>query len=233
MALNLSRNQQLFAAALAQGTGLNPYVIEGWMINEEPQGAQQTVGQNDQNWLNIGNVDSGARIGHGDAIWSNPVAAGRATAQWLKGQNSVAGYGTASPGIRNILSSAGQGPAAQISAIQHSGWATSGEPSLPGLYAQASGGPTPKIPAGYKAPAGSLSATGSGGGGSGSSRGANLGPLQNVGPLKAQLLPTGTTGQPKTTPVADMFSTLGGMGGNSQSAKTWDLLSNLAKAQGV
>jgi len=230
MPLSLSRNQQLFAAALAQGTGLNPYVVEGWMINEEPQGAQSTVGQNDQNWLNIGNVDSGARLGHGDSIWSNPVAAGRATAEWLKGNPSVAGYGVASPGIQAITRSAGQGAGAQIAAIQHSGWATSGEPSLPGLYSQASGGPTPVIPKGYKAPAGSMTST------PGSSttnvKNVSLGPLGTVQPVKAQLVGQGTTNSgPKESDLLGMFGTQDSKS-DPGAACVWNAMAGLLRTQG-
>ena len=42
-------------------------------------------------------------------------------------------------GIRAILSTGGQSPEAQIAAIQHSGWASSGYPSLPALYQQVTG----------------------------------------------------------------------------------------------
>ena len=43
-----------------------------------------------------------------------------------------------SAGIRAILSTAGQSPAAQVAAIQRSGWASSGYPDLPGLLQQVS-----------------------------------------------------------------------------------------------
>ena len=60
-------------------------------------------------------------------------------AGWLKGQNTIPGYGHASAGIRAVLATAGQSPDAQISALQRSGWASSGYPSLPQLYRQVAG----------------------------------------------------------------------------------------------
>ena len=62
--------------------------------------------QNNNDWLNIGYTDS-ATYGSSDSIWSNPVTAADATAGWLKGQNTIPGYGTASSGIQGILSTAG------------------------------------------------------------------------------------------------------------------------------
>ena len=59
-----------------------------------------------------------------------------ASAGWLKGQNTIPGYGTASAGVQAILHTAGQSPQAQIAALQQSGWASSGYPSLPALLAQ-------------------------------------------------------------------------------------------------
>ncbi|MGH2892097.1 MAG: hypothetical protein ACRDPM_02345, partial [Solirubrobacteraceae bacterium] len=72
-------------------------------------------------------------------IWADPTAAADATAGWLKGQNTIPNYGTASSGIQSILSTAGQPPEVQVSALQNSGWASSGYPSLPSLYQQVAG----------------------------------------------------------------------------------------------
>ncbi len=132
----LTSAQQQFASRLATDTGLDPGVVSAWMLAEESGGAavsRQNANNND--WLNIGYTDSGT-YGSSDPIWSDPVAAADATAGWLKGQNTIPGYGTASSGIQAILATAGQGPAAQISALQSSGWASSGYPSLPTLYQQ-------------------------------------------------------------------------------------------------
>jgi hypothetical protein len=131
----LTPGQQQFATQLAAQTGLDSGVISAWMLAEESGGAaasRQAQGNND--WLNIGWTDSG-RYGTTDGIWSDPISAANATAGWLKGQNTIPGYGTASAGVQSILSSAGQPPAQQIAALQHSGWASSGYPDLPGVYA--------------------------------------------------------------------------------------------------
>ena len=130
----MTTGQQQFASRLASDTGLDPGVVSAWLLAEEngsAAGSRQAANNND--WLNIGYTDSGT-YGSGDSIWSDPTAAADATAGWLKGQNTIPGYGTASGGIQAILSTAGQTPQAQIAAIQNSGWASSGYPSLPGLY---------------------------------------------------------------------------------------------------
>jgi hypothetical protein len=135
----LTSGQQTFATRLAADTGLDSGVVSAWLLAEESGGAavsRQSASNND--WLNIGYTDSGT-YGSADNIWSDPSAAADATAGWLKGQNTIPGYGTASSGIQSILSTAGQSPQAQISALQNSGWASSGYPSLPSLYQQVAG----------------------------------------------------------------------------------------------
>jgi hypothetical protein len=135
----LTSAQQTFASRLAADTGLDGGVVSAWMLAEESGGAavsRQSANNND--WLNIGYTDSGT-YGSADNIWADPAAAADATAGWLKGQNTIPGYGTASSGIQAILSTAGQPPEAQISALQNSGWASSGYPSLPSLYQQVAG----------------------------------------------------------------------------------------------
>jgi hypothetical protein len=135
----LTSAQQTFASRLAADTGLDSGVVSAWLLAEESGGAavsRQAANNND--WLNIGYTDSGT-YGSADNIWADPSAAADATAGWLKGQNTIPGYGTASSGIQAILSTAGQAPEAQISALQNSGWASSGYPSLPSLYQQVAG----------------------------------------------------------------------------------------------
>jgi hypothetical protein len=132
----LTSAQQQFAARLAADTGLNTGVVSAWLLAEESGGAAQSrQAANNNDWLNIGYTDSGT-YGSSDAVWSNPLTAADATAGWLKGQTTIPGYGTASAGIQAILATAGQDPSAQISALQNSGWASSGYPSLPSLYQQ-------------------------------------------------------------------------------------------------
>ena len=132
----LTSGQAEFASRLAAQTGLNTQVIASWLLAEESgDAAKAREGANNNDWLNIGYTDS-ATYGASDSIWANPDTAADATAGWLKGQNSVPGYGPASAGIRAILATASQSPEAQIQAIQHSGWASSGYPDLPSLYTQ-------------------------------------------------------------------------------------------------
>jgi hypothetical protein len=135
----LTSDQQQFASRLAADTGMDSGVVSAWLLAEESGGAaqsRQTAGNND--WLNIGYTDSGT-FGSADNVWSDPVNAADATAGWLKGQNTIPGYGTASSGIQAILHTAGQAPAAQIQALQSSGWASSGYPDLTSLYQQVAG----------------------------------------------------------------------------------------------
>lgn len=135
----LTTGQQTFAARLAKLTGLDYRVIGAWLLAEEngtAAASRQAAHNND--WLNIGYTDQGT-YGAGDSIWSDPVTAADATASWLQGHSSIPGYGAASPGIQAILSSKSQTPAAQITAIQHSGWASGGYPELPTLYAKVAG----------------------------------------------------------------------------------------------
>jgi hypothetical protein len=135
----LTSAQQQFASRLAGDTGLDPGVVSAWLLAEESGSAavsRQSANNND--WLNIGYTDSGT-YGSADSVWSNPATAADATAGWLKGQNTIPGYGTASSGIQAVVATAGQAPAAQISALQNSGWASSGYPSLPSLYQQVAG----------------------------------------------------------------------------------------------
>jgi hypothetical protein len=113
--------------------------VAAWLLAEESGGAAQSrQAANNNDWLNIGYTDS-ATYGASDSIWSDPTTAADATAGWLKGQNTIPGYGTASAGIRSILNTAGQPPPAQITALQRSGWASSGYPSLPALYQELAG----------------------------------------------------------------------------------------------
>jgi hypothetical protein len=135
----LTSAQQQFASRLASDTGLDPGVVSAWLLAEESGGAavsRQSANNND--WLNIGYTDSGT-YGSSDSVWSDPTTAADATAGWLRGQNTIPGYGTASSGVQSILSTAGQPASVQISALQNSGWASSGYPDLPALYQQVAG----------------------------------------------------------------------------------------------
>ncbi len=135
----LTTDQQQFASRLSADTGLNPQVIAAWLLAEESGGAAQSrQSANNNDWLNIGYTDSGT-YGSADSVWSDPLTAADATAGWLKGQDTIPGYGTASSGIQAILNSVNQSPQAQIAAIQNSGWASSGYGDLPALYSQVGG----------------------------------------------------------------------------------------------
>jgi hypothetical protein len=103
------------------------------MLAEQSGGAAKSrEAAGNHNWLNIGYTDSGT-YGSGASVWSDPASAAHATAGWLKGEDTIDGYGRASAGVRSILNSAGQSPEAQVQALQRSGWASSGYPDLPAV----------------------------------------------------------------------------------------------------
>jgi hypothetical protein len=132
----LNANQTAFAAELSAKTGLDPKVVAGWVLSEEPASSKQAPnGAN--NWLNIGATDSGY-YGAGNPAWSDPKAAADFTAQWMAG-TAAPGFGTASSGIQSILKTAGKSISDQIVAIQHSGWASSGYPNLVNTVESVSG----------------------------------------------------------------------------------------------
>ena len=134
----LTTDQQQFATRLAADTGLSTQVVAAWMLAEESGGAAQSrQAASNNDWLNIGYTDSGT-YGSSDSIWSNPVTAADATAGWLKGQDTIPGYGRAAAGIQAIMQTAGQSPQAQMAAIENSGWASGGYPELAQLFAQVS-----------------------------------------------------------------------------------------------
>lgn len=129
----LTPGQRTFATQLAAETGMNPQVVAAWMLAEQSGGAatsRESAGNH--NWLNIGYTDS-ATYGASASVWSDPASAAHATAGWLKGEDTVDGYGKASAGVQSILNSAGQSPEAQMQALQRSGWASSGYPDLPAV----------------------------------------------------------------------------------------------------
>ncbi len=122
---HLTSGQEIFAARVAQLTGLSPRVVAAWELAEESgSAAQGRQAQNNFDWLNIGYTDS-ANLGTGDSVWGDPVRAAEATAGWIKGRDTIPGYGTASPGIQAILKTVGQSPQQQMMAIANSGWASS------------------------------------------------------------------------------------------------------------
>ena len=132
----MTPGQRVFATQLAAETGLHPQVVASWMLAEQSStAARSREAAGNHNWLNIGWTDSGT-YGANAAVWSDPAAAAHATAGWLKGQETVDGYGRASAGVQSILTAVGQSPEAQIAALQRSGWASSGYPDLPALYRQ-------------------------------------------------------------------------------------------------
>jgi hypothetical protein len=121
----LTPGQEKFAGRVAELTGLDPRVVSAWELAEESGGAAQgreAAGNFD--WLNIGYTDS-ANLGTKDSIWNDPIKAAEATAGWIKGKDTIPGYGTASSGIQGILNTVGKSPREQMMAIANSGWASS------------------------------------------------------------------------------------------------------------
>jgi hypothetical protein len=130
----LNGNQSAFASRLQADTGLDPKVIAGWLLAEEPA-SSSTAPNGANNWLNIGAFDNGGWAFGGASVWADPQHAADATAAFMLGHpvNGITPPAYGSSGIRSIIASAGRGIQAQIAAIQRSGWATSGYPTLPSL----------------------------------------------------------------------------------------------------
>jgi D-alanyl-D-alanine carboxypeptidase len=211
---DLSQNQKLFASALAQSTGLNPNTVKAWLIAEEPAGAQSGY-KGTQDWLNVGITDSGPQ-GAGNSVWKDPVSAGQATGNWIKGTWADPGFGKASPGIQSILKTVGKTPQEQLAAIAGSGWASSGyggASRLQSLLSQVSGIGLPNVPAGG-------------------------GAVASASPIPAPQFGSGT---PAATGGPNIFNTLAGLEatrqkilGNNQPSileKGWDALGNFLSGQ--
>lgn len=134
----LTPSQRKFQEVLTRTTGLNSKVVGAWILAEmggaNSSAAQKRERSRNYNWLNIGWYDSGPGSITKDKVFGDPVAAAKATAEFLKGNK----FG-ASSGIQKILNYAGQSPEAQINAIASSGWASSGYnggSSLRSLFSQ-------------------------------------------------------------------------------------------------
>lgn len=146
--MSLNADQATFAQRLAADVGLDAAVVRAWVASEEPASASSAPnGAN--NWLNIGAFDAGGWAGGGASVWADPTTAADATAAFILGRpvNGVSAPLSASPGIRAIAGAAGQGAAAQVHAIQTSGWASSGYPNLPALVGTVGQGGTNPAPA--------------------------------------------------------------------------------------
>ena len=121
----LTAGQEKFAGRVAELTGLDPRVVSAWELAEESgSAAQGREAAGNFDWLNIGYTDS-ANLGTKDSIWNDPIKAAEATAGWIKGKDTIPGYGTASSGIQAILNTVGKSPREQMMAIANSGWASS------------------------------------------------------------------------------------------------------------
>lgn len=148
----LSPTQQKFITGFVQESGLNPSVAAAWLRNEEPKAPTNTdpAGHGAYNFMNIGITGSGS-YGADSSFWKDPTAAGKATAQWMKGDLSIPGFGKSIAPIQAIFQTAGQTPQQQIHAIQTSGWA-GGHPgavtenAMPGLYNDMTGAGGVQVP---------------------------------------------------------------------------------------
>lgn len=127
----VSDNQNIFANALAAKTGIDFGFICAWMYAEE--GSLQIVDDarhpgGDYNFLNVGQDDSGPTADANPANFSTPTSAAQFTFDWISDE--------AAPKIKAFLTEMPGLTAAQdITLLQQSGWATSGYPSLPQIYA--------------------------------------------------------------------------------------------------
>lgn len=110
----LTGNKGQFAKALAGLTGLNSTVVNAWLNHE--QGSSTVEGGN--NWLNVETGGPGGGSGPYSPTAKyvermTPVQAAAYTANWLRKNQP------------SILAARGQSAAAQVAAIENSGWAES------------------------------------------------------------------------------------------------------------
>jgi hypothetical protein len=104
-------DQKAFGQALAKLSGLSPAFINAWLLHEQPAGTPSAPGSN--NWLNVGYTDSGPDSTYYSIAGLSPQAAAAATWQWLQANQP------------SIAAAAGKSVAAQVEALEQSGWASS------------------------------------------------------------------------------------------------------------
>jgi hypothetical protein len=136
----ISSNQQNFAKAMQKVTGLNIDVITGWLLNEQGKENANPASDGLYNFLNIGIQSATRKFGNTNPVWfGSPSQAGFYTGEFLEGQWAPSpGYYGDYPAIRGAV---GANAAAQIAAIQSSGWASGGESSLGVLYDEVANSP--------------------------------------------------------------------------------------------
>jgi hypothetical protein len=105
--------QKTFGEEFAKLSGLNPSVVDAWLLHEQPAGSPSKPGSN--NWLNIQYTDSGPNATYFQIAALPARQAAQASVEWLRKQ----------PGLASILQAAGHGEAAEVTAIEDSGWASS------------------------------------------------------------------------------------------------------------
>ena len=114
--------------------GLSSQAVAAWMLAEKSGGAAQSrQSANNNDWLNIGYTDSGT-YGSSDSIWRNLIAAADATAGWLKGQDTIPGYGGPPPGSRRSFARPASHRRRRFRPF--SVWAGPGSADFQALYAQ-------------------------------------------------------------------------------------------------
>jgi hypothetical protein len=136
-------SQATMADIVARRTGVDINVIRAQIINEQgdsrSSAAQGRERAKNYNWLNIGWTDSGRTGFSYDDVWSDPVKAGNATADFMQGIGKVHG----APSIVNAYKQAkGKSAEEATRLIGLSGWASS-------QYKTAGGGPGSSLMAIY------------------------------------------------------------------------------------
>ena len=119
----LNPDQQEWAKAFAKELGVSLDFAAAEALRE---GGNGTPGDN--NWANIGWTDSGPTAITRDPVWQDPAAAGKATADWIRGKfGQKYGY-VAADGIQQIGRLADAGASEQEIGKQwaNSGWASAG-----------------------------------------------------------------------------------------------------------
>lgn len=112
----LNPDQQRFASALTQETGMDPQVVGGWVVAEQGfAGSNPNVARH--NYLNIDPTNQ-AGVGSDPSMDRTPEEAAKATAAFLRGEQWGPGAG-----IPQILARAvGKPPEEQVAVLRSAGW---------------------------------------------------------------------------------------------------------------
>jgi hypothetical protein len=128
-----------FADVVAKRVRWDLAVIRAQVYNEmNGPFAARRVAEHNHNWLNVSYDDNLGGRGRLDGrhVWRDPITAGNATADWIQGKRKTLGEQGADSIRTAYTKGASASPQEAIALLQRSGWASSGYPNLPAIYAR-------------------------------------------------------------------------------------------------